>query len=103
MLLSTFEPGYNDIGLCDTPHITSHILCYQFLTVNHNIILLGYNDIGLCDTPHITSHILCYQFLTVNHNIILLGYNDIGLCYTPHDKAWQSTSSAVIHHSTSQR
>ena len=33
------EPGYNDIGLCHTPSITSDILWYQFLTANHNIIL----------------------------------------------------------------
>ena len=25
----TVEPGYNDIGLYDTPHITSDILWYQ--------------------------------------------------------------------------
>jgi len=80
---STAEPGYNDIGLYDTPSITSDILRYhnQFLTVNSNITLPGYNDIGLYDTSSIASDILRYhnQFLTVNHNIILLGYNDTRL------------------------
>jgi len=47
MSSSTVEPGYNDIGLCDTPNITSHILCYQFLSVNHNIIVFGYNNTPL--------------------------------------------------------
>jgi len=44
---NTVEPGYNDIGLCDTSSIASDILLHQFLTVNRNIILLGYNDIRL--------------------------------------------------------
>ena len=26
--INTFDPGYNDIGLCDTPPIASHILRY---------------------------------------------------------------------------
>jgi len=43
--ISTVEPGYNDIGLCDSPHITSDILLYRLIPhVNHDIILLGYND-----------------------------------------------------------
>jgi hypothetical protein len=41
---SSVEPGYNDIGLYDTSPIASDIVWYQFLSVNHNIILLGYND-----------------------------------------------------------
>jgi hypothetical protein len=28
---SAVKPGYNDIGLCDTPSITSDILWYQFI------------------------------------------------------------------------
>ena len=44
---STGEPRYNDIGLYDTSSLASDIPCYQFLTVNRNIILLGYNDIRL--------------------------------------------------------
>jgi len=28
---NTVESGYNDIGLCDTPSITSDILYYQFI------------------------------------------------------------------------
>jgi hypothetical protein len=43
----TVEPGYNDIGLYYASRIESHILWYQFVTVNHNIILLGYNDTRL--------------------------------------------------------
>jgi len=27
------EPGYNDIGLCVTSSITSHILCYQLILI----------------------------------------------------------------------
>ena len=55
----------------------------QFLTVNHNIVLLAYNDIGISDTPFITSDVLCYQSIPVNHNIVLLAYNDIGISDTP--------------------
>jgi len=36
------EPIYNDIGLCYTSSLASDILCYQFLTVNHNIVLLDH-------------------------------------------------------------
>ena len=45
-VLSTAEPGYNDIGLCDAPPIACQIFCgtNQFVAVNHNIIFLGYND-----------------------------------------------------------
>ena len=45
--LNTVEPGYNDIVLYYTSSISSDILWYQFLTVNHNIIILGYNDTRL--------------------------------------------------------
>ena len=31
LVLNTVEPGYNDIGLCDTPYITSDILWYQLV------------------------------------------------------------------------
>ena len=30
----TVEPGYNDIGLYDTPHITSDILWYKLIRPN---------------------------------------------------------------------
>ena len=35
------EPGYNDMGLCNTLPIASDIVWYQFLIVNYNITLLG--------------------------------------------------------------
>ena len=38
---NTVEPGYNDTGLYDTSPIASDILCYQFLIIELNIILLG--------------------------------------------------------------
>ena len=39
------EPSYNDIGLCYTSSIASGILWYQFLTVNHNIVLLDHKEL----------------------------------------------------------
>jgi hypothetical protein len=43
---NTDEPGYNNIGLCDTSLIESGILCYKLIRqcANRNITLLGYND-----------------------------------------------------------
>jgi hypothetical protein len=41
------QPGYNNIGLCDTSSTASDILWYQFLAVNRNNILLGYNNTHL--------------------------------------------------------
>jgi hypothetical protein len=39
---STVEPGYNDIGLCDTSPISSDIVWYQLIPpFSQNIILLG--------------------------------------------------------------
>jgi len=39
------EPGYNDIGLCDTSPIASDILwCHLILSGIHNNILFAYND-----------------------------------------------------------
>jgi len=29
---NTIFPDYNDIGLCDTPSITSNVLCYQSIS-----------------------------------------------------------------------
>jgi len=40
------EPGYNDIGLCDTSPITLDILWFQLIPVNHNMVIttLVYNE-----------------------------------------------------------
>jgi hypothetical protein len=41
--VTTVEPGYNDVVLGDTSSIASMFYgTNEFLTVNHNIILLGY-------------------------------------------------------------
>ena len=45
--VNTVEPGYSDIGLSDASFTTSDVLWFQFLTANHNIVLLGYNDTKL--------------------------------------------------------
>jgi hypothetical protein len=31
-LINTVEPGYNDIGLCNTSYITLDVLGYQLIT-----------------------------------------------------------------------
>ena len=46
-ITNTIEPVYNDIGLYVTSFIVSDNLWYQFLAVNHNIILLGFNNTRL--------------------------------------------------------
>ena len=71
--LSTVEPGYNDIGLCETSSITSgNCGTNQFLTKNRNVILLGYNDTSSIMSDNCGIN----QFLTNNRNVIFLGYND---------------------------
>jgi hypothetical protein len=48
IIVNTVEPGYNDIGLCNTSPVTSDALWYQLIRhCNHNTILLGYNDTRL--------------------------------------------------------
>ena len=50
LIRNTVEPGYNDIGLYDTPSIESHILCYQINSSRLNVAprlsltTLAYND-----------------------------------------------------------
>ena len=46
LLANTVEPGYNDMGLCDTSSMASDIMWYQLIPHNQ-IILLGYNNTRL--------------------------------------------------------
>ena len=50
----TIEPGYKDIDLYDTFSTASDTLRYQFIPVNHNIILLVRATLVYKDTKHIS-------------------------------------------------